>query len=121
MNLRQAKKQLYLLVTLDPDPMRIDWEGRVLPPIEYLWQVVHVSRRSIHIRNISTDHQFSLDSRLLKQYDPPRSNAPYNAGGHYKLCSRIVLSGCNVFQSLEDYAEARATRPQILMPVTYWH
>ena len=121
MNLRQAKKQLYTFVTLDPDPMRIDWEGQVLRPIEYLWQVVRVSRRRIHIRNISTDHEFPLDSGLLKQYDPPRSDAPYNVSGHYKLRSRIVLSGCNVFRSLEDYIEARATRPQILMPVTYWH
>jgi hypothetical protein len=121
MNKRRAKRGLYKFVTLIPDPIRIDWERGVLPPIEYLWQVEAVGGRGIQIRNISTDHRIELDGSLLKQYDGPRPSAPRDVHGHFVLRSQIVLSGCNVFRSLAAYSEARATRPQILMPVTYWH
>jgi hypothetical protein len=112
------RKCLYKLVWLS-DVRRIDpMDGSSAGPNVHLWQVRAVQKRRVVLSNLSTDHRVELDAQNIKQFDETAPDMPPGATGVFILRSPVILSGCNAFKSLEDYREARRTRPQIFLPVT---
>lgn len=111
------RKCLFRLVWLS-DVRRIDpLDGLSAGPNVHLWQVMAVRQRRVVLSNLSTAHRVELDAYNIKQFDETAPDMPPGAMGAFVVRSPVILSGCNVFKSLDEYLEARRTRPQIFLPV----
>jgi hypothetical protein len=73
MNRKELEKNIGQFFKLRPIPLRINADGRSLPPIDYDWRLddVQDNPARIRLRNVSTHHSIELESDNVQERRSP--------------------------------------------------